>query len=1065
MALALQAVVALNKDQYSSGMSSIGKLTSNVTQSMMMAFGGVAGEIVAMGRAFGGVGVAIGVMKQSITVGASFEQQMANVASVSGLVGDELDQVAVAARNMAKETKFTATQASEALYSLASAGISGADALVDTLQPALLLAGATLSDTKLATETMTAALAAFKIPASEAMRVADQFAGAIARSPATMERLSDAMKRAGPAAAAFGISLEKTVAEIAAFHVAGLRGQMAGTSFRQVLIQLAKQAENSSTVIGGALKGWSAGAEGVTGAVKRLNDAGVNTALVATELGSRAGPALALMMKVGSVAMGELAAKIKESANVAKMYEIQMATLTGKFFIFKSAVEEVWLKIFTKLAPALTKLTLEMTKAVNWVSKLSAALFSGKWSEAGAMFSDLGKAIVAAFKSAFESVREYAGKMADAFKNLNWGASFSTLTSSAVSAFDTILSEARSAFGKIISFLKGQDWGAVWNTAKQGAIAAFNFWYGTAADVWGKIASFLKGINGADLLGSVRAGAGKVWSEIESMAKSIWPAIRKYAENAWAAIIEAGRIALEAIANAAGRVDWAGAFSIVKTALAGALQTAYQIAAGWVTDIAMLIREIDWGELGRMAFEAIKEARDFIVKGFESLVSSGKIADVFKRIGQVIGALLKAAFEGIGGWFSAAWDDLASGNWAEKAKSFYKSVFVGGLQSITGLFIGILEGLFGKNVIDNVVVGATLMMLDIKKAIQSKIGDILNAFNLLMAGIITKTSEGAARVAEVFGFEGMAEKIRGKSAEFSAAFSAGTNGMKEAAEKTGEEIRLLEDYISNLNAPTKEAEKSMVDLGGAMDAENKAANEVSLTTEKLTSEMSALAPAVDVTAAAFSKLASAAAAIGPIIGEFIDDIDKADMADNLAAMGKAFSDTAPEVKKLGDATKDAKVSTSDLLGMLTAFKTSRVTAFDVSDFVNSMKRLAVGLAGVVIPEIKLPDFSLMKIPRINAMEISSFVSAIKRLATGLKGVIFPDLTPLTDLGFIAIPELSSGRIRDLLDNLGVLKNGLMKLDFGALGNIDIKIKGGGGAAGDIKEILGLLKGAKGVVWA
>ena len=1017
MALTLQAVVALDHSKVGSGLSALTRTVANASGAMMMAFGGVTGEIFAMGRAFGAVGVAVGVLKQTITTGAAFEQQMANVASVSGLVGKELDKVADAARNMAKETKFTATQAANALYSLASAGISGSDALVNSLQPALLLAGATLSDTALATETMTAALAAFRIPTSEAMHVADQFAGAIARSPATMERLSDAMKRAGPAAASFGISLEKTVAEIAAFHVAGLRGQMAGTSFRQVLIQIAKQAADSSTIIGGALKGWEAGSEGVTGAVRRLNEAGVDTALVATELGSRAGPALALMMRIGSKAMDELAVKIEESADVTKMYGVQMATLTGKFFIFKSAVTDIWHVLFTKMSPVLQLITEQMTNMANEISKFISTMLSGNWSEIEDMMVGI----------------------------------FNSMRTSAKGAFD---------------YIRGIDLNELWNNVRNGAIAAFNAWYGTVADVWGKIASFLNGINGAELLGTVRAGAVKVWNEIEGIAKAIWPTIQKYAENAWEAIAEAGRIALEAIAGAADRIDWAGSFSIVKTAMANALQTAYQTAAGWVTDMAMLIREIDWSELGRMAYIAIKEARDFIAEGFSSLVSSGKISDVFLRIGQVIGALLKAAFEGIGGWFSAAWDDLASGNWAEKAKSFYKSVFVGGLQAITGLFTGILEGLFGKNVVDNVVVGAELMMLDIKKAIQSKIGDILNAFNLLMAGIITKTSEGAARVAEVFGFEGMAEKIRGKSAEFSAAFSAGTNGMKEAAEKTGEEIRLLEDYISNLNAPTKEAEKSMVGLGGAMDAENEAANKASLTTGKLTSGMKALAPAVDESASAFSKLATAAGAIGPIMGEFIDDIDKADIADNLTAMGKAFANTAPEVKKLGDATKEAKVSTSDLLGMLAAFKTSKITAFDVSDFVNAMKRLAIGLAGVVLPEIKLPDFSLMKIPRINSMEISSFVAAIKQLAVGLEKVIFPDMTPLTDLAFIAIPHLERNAVIDLLDNLGLLKNGLMDIDFGSLGNIKVDIKGAAGGSKEIlSEILGLIKGSKGIVWA
>ena len=493
MALTLQAVVALDHSKFGSGLSSLTRLASNASGAMMMAFGGVTGEIFAMTKAFGAAGAAVGVMKQSITVGASFEQQMANVASVTGIVGDELDQVANAARDMAKETKFTATEAATALYSLGSAGISTADGLINTLKPSLLLAGATLSDTSLATETMTAALAAFSLPASEATNVANQLAGAIASSPANMERMSDAMKAAGPAAASLGISLEKAVAEVAMFNLVGLRGQMAGQAFRQVLTQLSKQAKDSSTEIGAALKGWDSSTEGITGAVRRLNSAGVTSKFVFTELGQRAGPALALLMKKGADAMDNLAARITASADVQKIYNIQMDTLIGKFSIFKSAIEEIWHVLFTKMSPALQQASDEMTKVADAVSKLIKAMLAGDWLTVAKMFSTLWDNIISGVKGVFESVREYAGKMADVFKNINWGDSFSTLTTSAVAAFTNIWTEAQSSISKISAFLKGQDWGAVWDNVKQGFVTAVNFWYSSLAEVWGRMEGILSG--------------------------------------------------------------------------------------------------------------------------------------------------------------------------------------------------------------------------------------------------------------------------------------------------------------------------------------------------------------------------------------------------------------------------------------------------------------------------------------------------------------------------------------------------------------------------------------------
>ena len=447
--LQLQAVVALNRSPFESGLKSISAAVSNASGAMIMAFGGVTGEIYAMTKAFGPFGAAVAIMKQSVGVGASFEQQMANVASVSRLVGDELDGVRAAAMEMAKTTRFTATEAGDALYSLASAGVSTSDALIATLRPALLLAGATLSDTSLATETMTAALANFKIPASDATRIADQFAGAIASSPANMERLADAFKYAGPAAAGFGISLEKAVAEVAAFHVTGLRGQMAGTAFRQVLIQLSKASEDTASVIGAALQGWTVGTESITGAVERLNDAGVDTELVINELGARAGPALAAMMKLGADAMHELAARISDSADVAKMYEIQINTLSGRFAIFKSAVEDVFLKLYGELSPALTAATEKAIELTDAFGDLITAVFSGDWNKIKEMMTSAFESAMDAARNAIDAVLDFGSAVLSALALDQTIQSVKTLFNSLRNAVEAMGDTAESLFDRL----------------------------------------------------------------------------------------------------------------------------------------------------------------------------------------------------------------------------------------------------------------------------------------------------------------------------------------------------------------------------------------------------------------------------------------------------------------------------------------------------------------------------------------------------------------------------------------------------------------------------------------
>ena len=320
---------------------------------MALAFGGVTGELVAMTKAFGPVGAAAVALREIVTVGAEFQQQMAQVGAVTGLMGTEFEKVTQSAREFASTTTFTATEAADALYALGSAGISTAVGLSNTLDPALKLAGATLSETKLATEALTGTMAAFRLDTSEATHVADVFAGAIASSPANMERLSAALSQANAVAAAFGVSMEDTVESIAAFHTVGIRGSEAGTAFRQAMMELTKAADSSNTAIGQALAGWDPAITGMTGAIQMLEAAGITGAEVMSEFGRRGGKAVAAQLALGSEAISDLGDKIVTTGDVQKMYTRQTGTLSAQFKIMKSQLQEVALTIFDKLAPAL----------------------------------------------------------------------------------------------------------------------------------------------------------------------------------------------------------------------------------------------------------------------------------------------------------------------------------------------------------------------------------------------------------------------------------------------------------------------------------------------------------------------------------------------------------------------------------------------------------------------------------------------------------------------------------------------------------------------------------------
>ncbi|MFA5057179.1 MAG: phage tail tape measure protein [Opitutaceae bacterium] len=376
MSLELQAVVALNTRPFHGALSGLQSVVANTTGALSVAFGGVTSELLAMQKAFGGIGLAIGVLKQATTAGGGFQQQMANVASVTGIVGPELDRLSKSVREFAVNTRAGAGGAADALLALGQAGLSSSKDLMNVLRPTMLLAGATMSDAKAVGETLASTLINLRMPFSEAGRAADLFSGMLATSPGNMTNLTDAMKFAAPIAGALGMNMNQLVQEIGAFHVAGQVGERAGTAFRQALVQLMQAAEKSGSDVGFALQGWNAGTDGLTGAVRRLTAAGIDTNTLMSELGPRAGTGMAALMNIGADAIEKYGVKLQSMSNVAKMNAVQMDTLPGRLALVKNHFLELSLTLFERIYPALKTVTDALLRFLETAQRWSAPVLT-----------------------------------------------------------------------------------------------------------------------------------------------------------------------------------------------------------------------------------------------------------------------------------------------------------------------------------------------------------------------------------------------------------------------------------------------------------------------------------------------------------------------------------------------------------------------------------------------------------------------------------------------------------------------------------------------------------------
>ena len=516
MAATLQAVVSLNSSQFTKGIGSIKQAAGNAAGALSLAFGGATAELLAMQKAFGGIGLAVGVMKQATQVGGEFEQQMANVNSVTDLTAEEMKKVEEATRDLAKTTKFTAGEAGDALYSLASAGIGAADELVNTLDPALKLAGATASDTGAAAELLTSTMAQYGKESEEAGRIADIFAGAVAKSPATMDRLTEAMKHAGPTASALGVSLEDTVGAVAALATAGFKGEQGGTAFRNALLELNKTAEEGKTAVGQALKGWSAETDGLAGAVDMLNAKNIDATDIIDDLGKRAGPAVAAAMQLGGDAIRDMTKAVSESTDVNEMYATQLDTVEGKMAILTSTMQENFIKVFEAAKPVLKDVIAEITSLAEWLGKLFEMLAKGDFAGAFDEMKNAMKGIFTDMEAAGKSVMD---TLIALWGNRDtWVDALDKIGSAAGTVWDNILAEALVLVNGIKKRITDVKWKVLWdNLTSAWKLMAPELLAVVKKTVDGMWKSFDKFMT--DLVGEKR------WVDFQDIVKQTWDTI------------------------------------------------------------------------------------------------------------------------------------------------------------------------------------------------------------------------------------------------------------------------------------------------------------------------------------------------------------------------------------------------------------------------------------------------------------------------------------------------------------------------------------------------------------
>ena len=309
----------------------------------------------------------------SVDTFTQFQQSMQNTFSVMGASASDMQLLEETAKKMGETTRFSASQASQALYSLGSAGQSASEA-INSLQGVLRLAGATGSELAYTSETIASTLSQFNLEASKASHIADVYAKAISKSQANMTKLSYSMKYVGPVASGLGISLETTTAALMKLYNTGYGGEQAGTYLKQAFQKLASGTDdlkNKLQELGLSYDDVNPQTRNFADIISTLKEKNIGVTESIAIFGETAGGAMAKLIEEGGDAISTMEGLLKSSEGAAaEMQEIQNASFANTKAELMSAMEAVQITTGSILEPALNVLAKGFTEVLKSVNGL-----------------------------------------------------------------------------------------------------------------------------------------------------------------------------------------------------------------------------------------------------------------------------------------------------------------------------------------------------------------------------------------------------------------------------------------------------------------------------------------------------------------------------------------------------------------------------------------------------------------------------------------------------------------------------------------------------------------------
>lgn len=300
------------------------------------------------------------------------EDAKANLSSLTGLKGDDLEDMGAKAEKMSTTTTEAGVRITKSAKDILDAFtlmgsakpelLKDKEALAQVTKEGLTLAEAAKMEAKPAIESLATVMNQFSLGSDQATRTINVLAAGSQAGAEEVDGLAESIKNFGPAAKGANVSLEESVALVEALSEKGLKGAESGTGIRNFLLTLQSGANDTNPKLVGlekALENLAAKNMSASEMVKRFGKENYVTASLVIENRNRVSE---LTKAVTGTNTAYEQAKINTDTTRAKL-----AQASNQFMLQAKVVGE-------KLGPALAGVTNIGTKFLKLLIEFPSAI-------------------------------------------------------------------------------------------------------------------------------------------------------------------------------------------------------------------------------------------------------------------------------------------------------------------------------------------------------------------------------------------------------------------------------------------------------------------------------------------------------------------------------------------------------------------------------------------------------------------------------------------------------------------------------------------------------------------